>query len=173
MRTCLCCQTETSRPDQRTATAGLHSLMHVDTGHLSSTTTGMSTSLSKQGHGMLCHCQQPKLARRRDVHRHLQNQPNHAAAEERGHEDLAAGLPTSKGNTARTASNQQNQKCTCPCQCRRRAVSISKHNCPSSHTHRPDEHHGPDDKKREHSARSVVTSETHELQNCPSGPYRA
>ena len=34
-------QTETSRPDRRTATAGLHSFLHVDTGHLSSATTGM------------------------------------------------------------------------------------------------------------------------------------
>ena len=48
VRTCLCCQTETTRPDRRTATAGLHCFLHVHTGHLSSTTTGKSTSLSKQ-----------------------------------------------------------------------------------------------------------------------------
>ena len=47
------------RPDRRTAaTAGLHRFLHVDTGHLSSTTTGVSTSLSKQRHGMMCHCRQ-------------------------------------------------------------------------------------------------------------------
>ena len=32
--------------------------LHVDTGHLSSTTTGISTSLSKQGHKVLCHGRQ-------------------------------------------------------------------------------------------------------------------
>ena len=48
VRTCLCCPTETSRPDRRTATAGLRSFLHVDTGHLSSTTTGMSTSLTPE-----------------------------------------------------------------------------------------------------------------------------
>ena len=74
VHTCLCCQRETARPDRRNATAGLHSFLHVDTGNLSSTTTGVSTSLSKQRHGMLCRCRQ-KPARRRDVHRHQQNQP--------------------------------------------------------------------------------------------------
>ena len=44
--------------DGCTATAALHSFLHVDTGQLSSTTTGMTTFLSEKGHGVLCHCRQ-------------------------------------------------------------------------------------------------------------------
>ena len=43
---------------------------------------------------------------------------------------------------------------------------------PSRHTGHDAQHLGLDNNKREHSARSIVTSKTSQLQNCASGPYR-
>ena len=74
-------------------------------------------------------------------------------------QDLAAGLPASEVNTARTASNQQNQPCTCNFQIDESAAMCRHKNCPSGHTDHDDEHHGADDNAR-NTARKVLFKST-------------
>ena len=80
----------------------LHGFLHVNTGHLSSTTTGMSTSSSKQEVAQVALCVPVSVQR----HEHR----GRTACRMKRSTHLAANLPTNAGNTARTVSQQNPAK---------------------------------------------------------------
>ena len=195
VRTCLCCPTETSRPDQRTATLGLRSFLHVDTGTLSRTTTGMSTPLTHERNN---HGETSAIPAYKDVS--ATNARNRAEHQDHGEtRAILAQKPYPHTGAHSTAHGHQNHEETSTILAHRRirtptrtahlgpddrarktaGVAESPANQPSTditvlliHTGHDVVHFGPVVNRREHRTRRIITSKSSTLYNCPSGPNR-